>query len=160
MQSQDCVPTNAVQERDPERAINSPQMFGNARTTTPHMFQVCGHVCGHICGPICGQALRALLAGGVCEGDLCEELVAVYRSCFAEQTPHDGSSGWYRFCCCLIWGRKQNKVLASDTDKGPRHQTTSACRISWPNIRWGNMVQAIFGLARHEIQTKTQKLKN
>ena len=30
--------------------------------------------------------LHALLAGGVCEGDVREELVAVYRSCFAEQT--------------------------------------------------------------------------
>ena len=34
-------------------------------------------------------------------------------------------------------GRKQNKVLVSDTDKGPRHQTTSACCISWPSDRWG-----------------------
>ena len=30
--------------------------------------------------------LRTLLAGGVCEGDLWEELVAVYRSRFADQT--------------------------------------------------------------------------
>ena len=63
-------------------------------TLRTRMFQVCGHFCGHVCGHICrpicglicGQVLRALLAGGVCEGGLREEPVAVYRSCFAEQT--------------------------------------------------------------------------
>ena len=48
--------------------------------------QVCWHVCEHVCGHICGQVPRALLAGGVCEGDMWKELVALYRSCLAEQT--------------------------------------------------------------------------
>ena len=105
----------------------------------------------------CGQVLRALLVGGVCVGDLREELVAVYKSCFAEQTHTMGSTGWYRFCCCLVWERKHNKVLASDTDKGPSRQTTSACCISWPNNRWGSVAQAILGLARHVIQKNLKK---
>ena len=71
--------------------------------------------------------------------------MAVYRSCFAEQT-HTME---------VLVGTasaKQNKVLASGTDKDPRHQTTSACCISWPNNRWWSVVQAIFGLARDVIQ--------
>ena len=77
----------------------------------------------------------------VCEGDLWVELVTsgCLRVMLRRTNPQNGSTGWYRFCCCLVWERKQNKVLASDTDKGPRHQTTGACCISWPNNVWGSV---------------------
>ena len=77
-----------LSKKEPQNAPQTspqtpPQFFLEVREILrTRMFQVCGHVCGHICG----QVLRALLAGGVCEGDLREELVVVYRSCFAEQT--------------------------------------------------------------------------
>ena len=171
VQSQDCVPTNAVQEKTPERATNSATNSAtNFWKCAKHYAHACFRFAGMFAGifagtfadpfadpfadKCCAHCLRVVC---VCEGDLWEERVAFYRSCFAEQT-HNGSTGWYRFCCCLIRERKQNKVVASDTDKGPRHQTTSACCISWPNNRWGSVAQAIFGLARCVIQ-KNLKIK-
>ena len=50
------------------------------------------------------------------------------------------------FCCCLVWERKYNKVLASDTDKGSCHQTMDADRMSWPNNGWVSVAQANFDL--------------
>ena len=59
--------------------------------------------------------------------------MAVYRSMLRRSCPHNGSTGRYRFCCCLAWGRKQSKEPARDTDKGSCHQTMRAFCVSWPN---------------------------
>ena len=63
--------------------------------------------------------------------------MAVYGSMLLRARPHNGSTSRYRFCCCLVWERKQNKVLASDSDKSSCHQTLGACSILWPNNRRG-----------------------
>ena len=94
------MPTNAVQERTPERATNSAtnsatKFWKCAKHYAHACFGFAGMFAGMFAGtfadpvadpfadPFCAHSLRVLC---VCEGDLWEELVAVCRSCFAEQT--------------------------------------------------------------------------
>ena len=77
------------------------------------------------------QVLCALLAGGLCEGDSWEDSGGCLQVNASEHT--HGMKALVGTVASS--GEKLNKAFASDTDKGSCHETTGACRISWPNNR-------------------------
>ena len=161
--------------------IACPQKLSNKKARTRHkirhkflemretlrtrMLQVCGqclqvylraHLRTHL-----RQVLRALLAGGVCERDLWEERVAVYRSCFAKQAHTmealDGTAS-----AVAPSGSKANRTrhLQVTPTKAPATKPRAhAASHGQTTGGGGGGAQAIFGLARRVIQKKLKRNK-